>query len=190
MGEKVLVRGSDVGEILGRTTPSKGSALQRAVSRERFSFKGMREILAFYLRRLTEILLCSSDLSPSQQSSSLGDLLLEMMDSETPPPVSQSPEADDPEVSSRRISPDLPRPEVNTSAARSPEYSAPKESNRKSLGLSGTQPDTLMGLLERAAISETHRALMGTVVERISSAKSGLNEAFTSLLRGFEVRQN
>ena len=35
---KILVRGSDAGEFLGRTTPSKGSALHRAVSRERFSF--------------------------------------------------------------------------------------------------------------------------------------------------------
>ena len=56
--------------------------------------------------------------------------------------------------------------------------------------MSGAHPDTLMGLLERAAISETHRALMGTLVERISSAKGGLNEAFTSLLRGFEVHKN
>ena len=46
-----------------------------------------------------------------------------------------------------------------------------------------------MGLLEQAAISEEHRTLMGTVVERISFAKSGLHEAFTSLLRGFEVRK-
>ena len=111
-----------------------------------------------------------------------------MMESETPPPVSPSHGVDNPEVSSRRISPDPPRPEVDTSAARSLEYPAPKESFRRSPGLSGTQPDTLMGLLERAAISETHRALMGTVVERISSVKSGLNEAFMSLLRGFEVR--
>ena len=29
--------------------------------------------------------------------------------------------------------------------------------------------------------------MMGTVVERILSAKSGLNEAFMGLLRGFEV---
>ena len=29
---------------------------------------------------------------------------------------------------------------------------------------------------------------MGTVLEKISSATSGLNEAFTSLLKGFEVR--
>ena len=122
-------------------------------------------------------------------SSSSGDLLPEMMESETPPPVSPPHGADDPEVSSRRISPDPPRPEGNPSATRSPEYSAPKESNRKSLGLSDAQPDALMGLLEQAAISEAHRTLMGTVVERISSAESGLHEAFMSLLKGFEVRE-
>ena len=119
----------------------------------------------------------------------MGDLLSEMMERETPPPASPPHGADDPEVSSRRISPDPPRPEVNTPAAQSPEYSAPKEGSRKSPGLSGTRPDTLMGLLVRAAISEAHRTLMGTVIERISSAKSGLNEAFTSLLRGFEVHK-
>ena len=132
---------------------------------------------------------CSSDRSPSLQSSSLGDLLPKMMESETPPPASPPHGADDPEVSSRRISLDPQSPEGNSSAARSPEFSALKEANRKSPGLSGVQPDTLMDLLEQAAISEAHRTLMGTVVERISSAKSGLHEAFMSLLRGFEVRK-
>ena len=125
---------------------------------------------------------CSSDHSPAQQSSSSGDLLPEMMKSETPPPASPPPGADDPEVSSRRVSPDPPRPDGNPSATRSPEYSAPKGSDRKSLGLSGAQPDALMSLLEKAAISEAHHTLMGTMVERISSAKSGLHEAFMSLL--------
>ena len=46
-----------------------------------------------------------------------------------------------------------------------------------------------MGLLEQVAISEAHRTSMDTVVERISSAKSGLHEAFMSLLTGFEVRE-
>ena len=46
-----------------------------------------------------------------------------------------------------------------------------------------------MGLFEQAAISEAHRTFMGTVVEKISSAKSGLHEAFMSLLTGFEVRE-
>ena len=132
---------------------------------------------------------CSSDRSPSRQSSSSGDLLPEMVESETPPHASPPHEAGDPEVSSRRISPDPPRPEGNPSATRSPEYSAPKESNRKSPGLSGARPDAVMNLLEQTAMLEAHRTLMGTVVERISSAESGLHEAFMSLLRGFEVRK-
>ena len=41
----------------------------------------------------------------------------------------------------------------------------------------------------RLSFSEMHHAVMGTVVERISSAKSRLHEAFMSLLKGFEVRE-
>ena len=48
-------------------------------------------------------------------------------------------------------------------------------------------PDTLMSTLQSVSISEEHRTLMGTVVERVLSARSGLNEAFMGLLRGFEV---
>ena len=47
----------------------------------------------------------------------------------------------------------------------------------------------LRDLLERAIISEEHRTLMATVIERISSAESALHEAFMSLLTGFEVRE-
>ena len=47
----------------------------------------------------------------------------------------------------------------------------------------------LRGMLEQAAISEEHRILMGTVIERISSAESGLHEAFMSLLTGYEVHE-
>ena len=49
--------------------------------------------------------------------------------------------------------------------------------------------DALKDLLEQAAISEAHHTLMGTVIERISSAESGLHEAFMSLLKGFKVRE-
>ena len=45
----------------------------------------------------------------------------------------------------------------------------------------------LTDMLRQASISEEHHALMVTVVEKVISAKSGLNEAFSSLLRGFEV---
>ena len=51
----------------------------------------------------------------------------------------------------------------------------------------GARPNTLSGLLEQADLSEGHRTLMGTVLEKISSATSGLNEAFGSLLKGSEL---
>ena len=48
-------------------------------------------------------------------------------------------------------------------------------------------PDTLVRALQSATIVEEHRTLMGMVIEKVQSAKSGLSEAYTSLLRGFEV---
>lgn len=88
--------------------------------------------------------------------------------------------------------------EGNISVAQGPGCAAPT-GNNKSPGLSNVRgmmqpvpvpeaPDTLMHMLQHASIPEEHRTLMGTVLERIRSMKSGLNEAFTSLLRGFEVR--
>ena len=46
---------------------------------------------------------------------------------------------------------------------------------------------TLEEALQRASIMEEHRTLMGAVMEKVRSAKSGLTEAFNSLLTGFEV---
>ena len=111
------------------------------------------------------------------------------MESETPPPDSPTQEAGDLEVSSRRASPDPVRPEDNPIVTRSPQRPALEESKQKSPAPSGLRSDILRELLERAAISEEHRTLMGTVMERISSAESGLHEAFMSLLIGFEVRK-
>ena len=48
-------------------------------------------------------------------------------------------------------------------------------------------PYILTNMLRQASVSEEHRTLMGTVVKKVLSAKSGLNEVFTSLLRGFEA---
>ena len=112
-----------------------------------------------------------------------------MMESETPPPDSPAQEAGDLEVSAWRASPDQVRPEDNPMVARSPQYPALEESNQKNQTPSGMQSDALRDLLERATISEEHRTLMGTVIERISSAESGLHEAFMSLLTGFEVHE-
>ena len=103
-------------------------------------------------------------------SSSSGDLRPEMMESETPPSAAPSDRADEPEVSSRRVS----------QSPVEPESSAP----------TSVWPRELKDLLERASISEDHHALMSVVIERISSAESGLHNAVKSLLAGFEVRKN
>ena len=133
----------------------------------------MSGIPILFLRKITEILPCSLDLNPSQQSSPSGDLRPEMMESETPPLVAPSHEAGDPEVSSRRVFPN-PDPEKGRQASPAP---------------SGARSEGLKDLLERASILEEHRVLMNTVIGRISSAESGLYEAARSLLTGFEVRE-
>ena len=65
----------------------------------------------------------------------------------------------------------------------------PSKGGRAATATSGDPeaPDILTNMLRQASVSEDHRTLMGTVVEKVLSVKSGLNEAFTSLLRGFEV---
>ena len=106
-------------------------------------------------------------------------------------------------------------PEGDTSVVKGPGCVAPTGTNNKGPGLSGLKsktnlglskhiplkgvhtptaasrnreaPDTLMDMFRHASISEEHRTLMGMVVERILSARSRLSEAFTGLLRGFEV---
>ena len=78
-------------------------------------------------------------------------------------------------------------PEAHTSTAPSPVRSTPVADKEKGPGDSGVRPNTLTGHLESAALLEDHHTLMGTVLEKISSATSGLNEAFRSLLKVFEV---
>ena len=112
-----------------------------------------------------------------------------MMESETPPLDSSAQEAGDPEVSSQRASPDPVRPKDNPIDPRSPQRPAPEESRQKSPAPSGVRADVLRELVGRAAISEEHRTVMGTMMERISSTESGLHEAFMSLLTGFEVHK-
>ena len=137
--------------------------------------------------KITRVLPCSSDLSPSQQSSSSGDLRPEMMQSETPPSAAPSGGAGDPEVSSRRVSQNPTGAEGSHMAPRGSPRPAFERGRGTSPAPSGARPEELKILLGRASISEEHRALMGMVIERISSAESGLHEAVKSLLTGSEV---
>ena len=47
--------------------------------------------------------------------------------------------------------------------------------------------DCLLEALRGASVDEEHCTLMSAVIQKVSSAKSGLTEAYTSLLIGFEV---
>ena len=47
--------------------------------------------------------------------------------------------------------------------------------------------DDLLEALRDASMDEEHRTLMSAVIQKLLSAKSGLTEACTSLLTGFEV---
>ena len=47
--------------------------------------------------------------------------------------------------------------------------------------------DSLLEALRGASMDDEHRTLMSLVIRKVLSAKSGLTEACTSLLTGFEV---
>ena len=49
-------------------------------------------------------------------------------------------------------------------------------------------PDNLLEALNGASIEEEHRTVMSAVIQKVQLAKSGLTEACSSLLTGFEIR--
>ena len=49
-------------------------------------------------------------------------------------------------------------------------------------------PDSLLEALNGASSEEEHRTVMCAVIQKVQLAKSGLTEACSSLLTGFEVR--
>ena len=49
-------------------------------------------------------------------------------------------------------------------------------------------PDNLLEALKGASIEEEHRTIVSAVIQKVQLAKSGLTEACSSLLTGFEVR--
>ena len=85
-----------------------------------------------------------------------------------------------------------PRPDA------APEPSVVPESGRRPLRKKGKPttpvtsvqpeaPDNLLEVLNGASVDEEHRTVMSVVIQKVQSAKSGLTEAYTSLLTGFEV---
>ena len=66
----------------------------------------------------------------------------------------------------------------------------PSKRSKPTVPVTPIQPEALDNMLEAlqgASIDEEHRTIMSAVVQKVQSAKSGLTEACTSLLTGFEV---
>ena len=86
-----------------------------------------------------------------------------------------------------------PRPNIIPETHMAPELSEQppsKEGGASALTATPTNPEApnaLVEALRNASIMEEHRTLMGVVVEKVQSFKSGLNEAFTIMLISFKV---
>ena len=80
----------------------------------------------------------------------------------------------------------MPEPPVVPDSVRRPLA----KGGEPSVPMTSVQPeasDNLLEALRDASIDEEHRTIMSAVIEKVQSAKSGLTEAWTSLLTGFEV---
>ena len=92
-----------------------------------------------------------------------------------------------PEGSKSGPGPDTaPEPSVIPESGRRP----PRKKGKPTTSAASVQPeapDNLLEVLNGASIDEEHRTVMSAVIRKVRSAKSGLTEACTSLLIGFEV---
>ena len=122
------------------------------------------------------------------------------------PTASTTRDADDAEVGSRegtrqeREASEVPQGNLLDFAPdSSPEPEVAPESDGRPLRKKGKTvtpaasvqpeaPDSLLEALNGASIEEEHRTVMSAVIQKVQLAKSGLTEACSSLLTGFEVR--
>ena len=80
-----------------------------------------------------------------------------------------------------------PEPSVVPESGRRP----PSKRGKPTMPVTSVQleaPDSLLEALNGASIKEEHRTVMSAVIQKVQLAKSGLTEACSSLLTGFEVR--
>ena len=127
--------------------------------------------------------------SPAGQSSSEDSLSSNAVASETPPGTPFPKSGRDTEVSSQRDS----EPDKVLEASKAPGSGEQPPSMKGGLT---TPPATsvyaelsggLLTALKNAAVVDEHRTLMGTVVGKIQSTESGLNESCLGLIKAFEV---
>ena len=119
-------------------------------------------------------------------------------------PTATTPRGEDAEVGSQRgthqeEAPEAPQGSLPDFASDStPEPAVVPESGERPLRKKGKTvmpaapvqpeaPDNLLEALKGASIEEEHYTIMSAVIQKVQLAKSGLTEACSSLLIGFEV---
>ena len=80
----------------------------------------------------------------------------------------------------------LPEPLMAPDASRRP-LAREGEPSAPTTSVAPGASNSLLEALRGASMDEEHRTLMSVVIQKVLSAKSGLTEACTSLLTGFEV---
>ena len=95
-----------------------------------------------------------------------------------------------PKGSESGLEPDTaPEPSMVPDSSRRP----PSKRSKPTEPVTSVQPEALDYLLETlndASIDEEHHTIMSAVIQKVQSTKSGLTEACSSLLTGFQVNKN
>ena len=121
----------------------------------------------------------------SQKGLNQEEVVLEAPQGDLPDSRPKGDEA--PEGSKSGPGPDTaPEPSVVPESGRRP----PRKKGKPTTPAASVQPeapDNLLEVLNGASINEEHHTVMSVVIQKVQSAKSGLTEACTSLLTGFEV---
>ena len=120
----------------------------------------------------------------SQQVPSQEEVVLEAPQGDLPDSRSKGDETPQGSTGSRLDT--APEPSKVPESGRGP----PSKRSKPTVPVTPVQPeapDSRLEALKGASIDEEHRTIMSAVVQKVQSAKSGLTEACTSLLTGFEV---
>ena len=137
---------------------------------------------------------------PASSSGSLAPSDVDSIPTASTPRAAEDAEVGSRERTHQEEAPEAPQGSLPDFAPDStPEPAVVPESGRRPLRKKGKTvmpaasvqpeaPDNLLEALKGASIEEEHRTIMSAVIQKVQLAKSGLTEACSSLLTGFEVR--
>ena len=121
----------------------------------------------------------------SQKVPSQEEVVLEAPQGDLPDSRTKADDAPEGSKSGPRLD-TAPEPSVIPESGRRPPVKKGKPTTLAT-SVHSEAPDNLLEVLNSASIDEEHRTVMSAVIQKVQSAKSGLTEACTSLLTGFEV---